>query len=178
MGESTFENFEVDLYNQNAYNTAKEFIDKPMRKGMMLAIFGLEGTGKTRLLKAIVNHYEKKNPETVVFISGKELFQELEDAIKRKDFLILALKRKVKKAEVVCIDGVSELLTDEKIKPWFMRWFHHCKQKCKRIIYTHDCEERLYCAIQELSVLDERATFVGIPKTGQNRNLEVVKVIE
>lgn len=102
--------------------------------------------------------------------------QELEKARRKKDIFAFALKRQFRKAEVICIENVRELLVDEKIEPWFMDWFHYCKRKRKRMIYTHECDEKLYCTIQELSNLDERFISVGIPKAGQNRTLEVIKI--
>ena len=177
-GKWTFDNFEVDIYNRNAYQTSKDFIEKRMERGMMLCIFGLEGTGKTKLLQAIANHYMDVNPATIMYVTGHELYQELEKARRKKDIFILALKRQFRKAEVICIENVRELLSDEEIQPWFMDWFHYCKRHRKRMIYTHECDEKLYCAIQELSTLDERATTVGIPKAGQNRTLEVVKILD
>lgn len=177
-GKWTFSNFEVDIYNQNAYQATKKFIEKRMERGMMLCIFGLEGTGKTKLLQAVANHYMDLNPETIMYVTGDELYQELEKARRKKDIFLLALKRQFRKAEVICIENVSELLGDEEIQPRFLNWFHHCKWHRKRIIYTHECDEELYCAIQRLADLDERATTVGIPKAGQNRTLEVIKILD
>ena len=67
--EYTFDNYEVNMYNRNAYETAKEFIKKKMEKGMMLGIYGLEGVGKTKQLQVIAYYYKEINPETVFFIS-------------------------------------------------------------------------------------------------------------
>ena len=55
-GKWTFDNFEVDIYNRNAYQASKDFIEKRMERGMMLCIVGLEGTVETKLLQAIANH--------------------------------------------------------------------------------------------------------------------------
>ena len=60
----TFDNYEVNMYNRNAYIVAKEFVGKEMKKGMMLGIFGLEGVGKTKLLQAIDNYYKEIEPKS------------------------------------------------------------------------------------------------------------------
>lgn len=176
--EYTFENYEVNMYNCNAYETAKEFVKKKMEKGMMLGIYGLEGVGKTRLLQVIANYYKDINPENVFYISKDELKEEIEKVIKRKDIFLISLKKKVKKAEVVCIDEIREFLIDDRLKPWYMTWFDYCKRKGKRIIYTHDCSEKMYPAIGALGSLDSKVTLVGIVKAGQNRNLDIIREIE
>lgn len=178
MQKYTFDNYVVNMYNRNAYETAKEFIKMKMEKGMMLGIFGLEGTGKTKLLQAIANYYEELNPESTFYISKEELKQEIEKAIKRKDILLLSLKKKVKNTEVVCIDEIREFLIDDRLKPWYMTWFCYCKKRKKRLIYTHDCDERMYSTIGALASLDSRVTMIGIPKPGQNRNIEVMKELD
>ena len=174
----TFENYEVNMYNRNAYETAKEFVKKKMKKGMMLGIYGLEGVGKTRLLQAIANYYKDIEPETVFYISKEELKDEIEKVIKRKDIFLISVKKKVKKAEVVCIDEIREFLIDDRLKPWYMTWFYYCKRKKKRIIYTHDCDERMYATIGALASLNPMVTVVGIPKEGQNRNLDIIREVE
>ena len=118
------------------------------------------------------------NPETIVYISKEELHQEIEKAIKKKDIFLISLKRKVKNAAVVCIDEVSEFLKDEKLEVYFISWFYYCKSHRKRLIYTQDCNEKMYCVMQTIGGLEPYATLVGIPKEGQNRNLDVIREFE
>lgn len=174
--EDTFENFEVNMYNRNAYLTAMDFVKEEMKKGMMLGIFGLEGTGKTRLLRAIANFYAMENPaEEVVYITGEELRQELNTAIRRKDIFIFALKKRFRKTRVVCLDEVQVLLQDDEVRDWYLHWFHHCKRRNKRMIYTHDCDERMYCAFQKMAEWGMPGVMVGIPKPGQDRSIREVE---
>lgn len=144
----------------------------------MLGIFGLEGVGKTKLLQAVANYYKEINPETILYITKDDLQRELEKAIKKKDVFLISLKRRVKSAEVVCIDEVSNFIIDGKLKDYFLTWFYYCKSHRKRLIYTQDCSEKMYCVMQMLGTLEPHATLVGIPKEGQNRNLDVVREIE
>ena len=177
--EETFENYRVDMYNRSAYLAAKDFVEMKMVKGMMFGVFGLKGVGKTRLLRAMANYFAMKySTGEVVFVEAKELLEELRTAKKRMDIFLLALKWKYRNAKVICLDGIQILLTDEELCDWYMHWFHHCKRKCKRMIYTHDCDEKLYCAFVKLADLDPRAISVGIPKPGQNRNLNVIREVE
>ena len=46
------------------------------------------------------------------------------------------------------------------------------------MIYTYDCDEKLYCAFVKLADLNPLATLVGILKPGQNRNLDVIREVE
>lgn len=177
--EDTFENYEVNMYNRSAYLAAKDFVEMKMVRGMMFGIFGLEGVGKTRLLRAMANYFAREySRDEVVFVEAEKLAEELRVAKKSWDIFLLSLKWKYRKAKVICLDGVQELIMDEELCDWFMHWFHHCKRRCKRMMYTHDCDEKLYCAFVKLSDLDPRAIAVGIPKPGQNRNLDVIREVE
>lgn len=178
MQDSSFENYKVNIYNQYAFEVTKEFVKKKMQKGMMLGIFGLKGVGKTKLLQAVVNYYKEVSPETLVYITADELQCEIEKMIKKKDIFLISLKQKVKKAEVVCLDEISRFLVDDRLKPWYMEWFYYCERRKKRIIYTYDCSEMMYSAIQTLGNLKPQAIMVGIPKAGQNRNLETIRVLD
>lgn len=142
--EETFDNYRVDMYNRNAYLAAKDFVEKKMVKGMIFGVFGLEGVGKTRLLRAMANYFTMKNSlEEVMYVVGMDLVEELRLAKKRRDIFLLSLKWKYRNAKVICLDGVQVLLTDEEVHDWYMHWFHYCKRKCKRMIYTYDCDEKL-----------------------------------
>jgi len=176
--ENTFANYSIDMYNRNAYQAAQDFSDKKMKKGTVLAIFGLPGTGKTTLLKAVANHYEKQDASTIRYLTEAELKEELKLAKSRKDIFMLTPKRKLWGIETVCLDEVDKLISDDEIQSGFIRWLNYCKRHSKRIIYTYDCDEKMYCAFQELSKLDPKTIAVGIPKPGQNRNMEVIKFIE
>ena len=179
MFEETLENYQVDMYNRGAYLAAKDFVEMRMVKGMTFGVFGLEGVGKTRLLRAMANYFAMEHsPNEVVFVEAMELAEELRAAQRHGDIFQLALKWKYRKAKVICLDGIQVLLTDEELQDWYVYWFHHCKRKCKRLMYTHDCDEKLYCAFMKLADLDPRVTWVGIPKPGQNRNLDVIREVE
>lgn len=166
--EETFENYRVDMYNRSAYLAAKDFVEMKMVKGMMFGVFGLEGVGKTGLLRAMANYFTMKYlPDEVVFVEAKELLEELRTAKKRMDIFLLALKWKYRNVKVICLDGIQILLTDEALCDWYMHWFHHCKHKCKRMIYTHDCDEKLYCAFVKLADLDPRRYRWGFRSRGR-----------
>lgn len=92
--------------------------------------------GKTKLLQEIVNHYMDVNTAKIMYVIGHGMYQDLENAKLKKDIFVLTFKRQFRKSEVICIENVRELLSDEK----------------------------LYRIIQEVPMLYERATMVVIPK--------------
>ena len=75
------------------------------------------------------------------------------------------------------LSSEAKILYD-RLKPWYMEWFYYCKRRKKRIIYTYDCSEMMYSAMQTLGNLKPQAIMVGIPKAGQNRNLETIRVLD
>ena len=65
-----------------------------------------------------------------------------------------------------------------RVKDYFLSWFYYCKSHRKRLIYTQDCNEKMYYVMQTIGGLEPYATLVGIPKEGQNRNLDVIREFE
>jgi len=57
----TFESFIVGSSNQFAYTTAQSVAEKPGMQYNPLFIYGGVGLGKTHLLQAVGNHYDKQN---------------------------------------------------------------------------------------------------------------------
>lgn len=163
----TFESFEVDIYSQRAYSMAKEYAEK--KHGELLGIFGLPGTGKTRLLHAVANFWMKDRPEErVVFYPKGALTEKLEKALENDRFLF-KMKKEYKNTGIVCIDEVNEVFHDDDIHRIYNRIFNWWRRHHIHIIFTNECTEESYDIYSQMADSFGEEKLVGIIKPGQKR---------
>lgn len=179
--ECTFENYEIDMYNQYAYTKAIDFVQgKEVHQGV--GIFGLRGTGKTGLLYAMLSETTKIHPGAVtICVQGKELADQLRAATENKYWGLWYLKRKYKAYQMIFIDGIQAVFDGGISQKNYSKLFHYLIKRKVRIVFTQDCSEELYCALSKISDFcrnEGQVMMVGIPKPGMNRNLQPIRIFE
>lgn len=99
----TFENFVVVPANRLAYLAANKICQSPSNHNP-LYIFGASGTGKTHLLMAIADQFQKSG-NTVQYLSCQQFCDEMLCAIKTGT--ITEFRTKYYEADIVLIDGLQ-----------------------------------------------------------------------
>lgn len=133
-----FENFVVSPFNKTAYDGVSTVI----KSGKYNPIFicGGVGLGKTHLLNALGNEYQKIKPQANVrYITSDDFVREVYKALSsgnRKD--IEELKDQYQSCDLLLFDDVQFLSNKEKINEIFFNIFNYAINHNKFIVMTSD----------------------------------------
>ena len=169
--EDTFDNYQINMYNQNAFMTAKNFVECDVFPNDVFGIFGLEGTGKTKLLRAMANYLKQKGKK-YEYIEGNYLANMIKQARREKDIFLFSIKKKYYRTKIILLDSVENLIQNDEISNDYRRLFRYFMRKKIVFIFSYDCSEKMYSVCNALSEMDVRGKMVGIPKPEQNRNID------
>lgn len=132
----TFDNFNVDRLNRNAFNASLMAAKDNYPPDFPLFIWGCHGTGKTHLLRAIENEIKKDNPQqNVTYITGEE-FSSLFDST--DDEKIIERLDKICDSDVLLFDDVQNISGRPLVLDEFYYVFRAFCFQDKKIVITSD----------------------------------------
>jgi len=140
----TFENFIMGNSNQLAYAIAQSVAENPGKNYNPFFLYSGVGMGKTHLIQAIGNKILQNNPKTtVVYTTGESFMNELIEAIQsgkgsRGRYTSNEFRNKFRKADVLLIDDIQEIVGKEATQAEFFHTFNSLYMAGKQIILTSD----------------------------------------
>lgn len=137
QSQFTFENFVVGPYNKNAFLASMLAVDKPGSNNPIF-LYSKSGLGKTHLLQAIGNAYQKKYPNSnVLYITSDDFVTEFvrftlgnKDSESLKDFFSTI--------DLFLVDDIQFLAKKEGSQTMFFNVFNILKNHGKQIVLTSD----------------------------------------
>lgn len=137
QSQFTFENFVVGPYNKNAFLASLLAVDKPSSNNPIF-LYSKSGLGKTHLLQAIGNAYQKKYPNSnVLYITSDDFVTEFvrftlgnKDSESLKDFFSTI--------DLFLVDDIQFLAKKEGSQTMFFNVFNILKNHGKQIVLTSD----------------------------------------
>lgn len=163
----TFASFREDIYNQRAYNLAMDYAKNKHKE--VLGIYGLPGTGKTRLLHAVANYWMVDKPKECIAFYPKGALKEKLEMARKDDRFLIKTKKEYKNTDIVCIDEINEMFHDDGIQKMYEKLFRWWSRQHIHIIFTEECTEKTYDIFSELANALGEDKLVGIAKPRQRR---------
>jgi len=150
----TFENFIVGSSNRFAYKACTVVAEFPAVKYNPFFIYGTSGLGKTHLLCAISNEYNKRFPHAkVIYVNGEDFANELIDLLAEKDRHKMQLfKEKYRTCDMLLIDDIQFVAGKAATQEELFHTFNALYDAGKQIIFTSDRPPK------DMKTLEERLT--------------------
>jgi chromosomal replication initiator protein len=145
----TFDAFVIGTSNRFSHAAALAVAETPARNYNPLFIYGTAGLGKTHLLQAIGNYVIENYPTyTVRYVPTETLLNEFIEAIRRNERT--AFKRRYREVDVLLIDDIQFLETQESLQEELFHTFNHLHQANSQIVMSSDRPPN------EIATLEER----------------------
>ncbi|MEF8823077.1 MAG: DnaA/Hda family protein [Desulfohalobiaceae bacterium] len=133
-----FQNFLYNSKNIFAITTAKHIIQNDNETNKIV-IYGKSGTGKTHLLKAILNNYIKNNNYKILYINPHLIFSQLQK-IQKND----SIQNIFQNFDIVCIDDFDTLTKYKKIIPEVSYFIHYCSENNQKALIAYNELSAIY----------------------------------
>ena len=134
-----FENFLYNSKNALAITTAKHIIQNKDETNKIV-IYGKNGTGKTHLIKAILNNYLEKNDNyKILYINPYALFLRIQKIQKS-----YSIQNIFQNYDIVCIDDFETLTKYKKIIPEVSYFIHYCSENKQKFIIAYNELSAIY----------------------------------
>ncbi|HEY4504929.1 MAG TPA: chromosomal replication initiator protein DnaA [Candidatus Paceibacterota bacterium] len=144
----TFENFVVGSFNELAYAAAQAIIKNPGISYNPLFIYGGTGLGKTHLIQAVGNSFQKNNKDNKVYYLSAEKFGiEYTDSVRNGKAHIF--KEKYRKYDVLIMDDIQFLSGKDKIQEEVFHLFNILYDNNKQIIFSSDKAPKQITGIED-----------------------------
>ncbi len=133
----SFENFVVGDNNNLAHAASLAVAESPAQKYNPLFLYGGSGLGKTHLLQAVGNYFQKNYPDKKVLYATSERFtHELVTAIREKTNQ--EFRTKYRDVDLLLMDDVQFLAARELAQEEFFHTFNTLYEAGKQIVLTSD----------------------------------------
>jgi chromosomal replication initiator protein len=145
----TLERFVVGSNNRLANAAALSVASQPGEKYNPLFIYGGVGLGKTHLLQAVGNAFQKSNPNAVVlYTTSEEFTNQVIEAIKHQK--MEQLRKRYRQVDMLIIDDIQFLANKERTQEEFFHTFNTLLEAHKQVVISSDRPP------QELKILQDR----------------------
>lgn len=134
----TFDNFVVGKCNKECYEASLAVALNPGNFYNPLFIYGRAGIGKTHLLHAIGNYYNKTQakPLNIYYTTANDFIDEFMRCNQNKD--VDSMKVKFRSIDMLLLDDVQFLAGKEKTNEVFFHIFNSLFNEKKQIVLTSD----------------------------------------
>ncbi len=134
-----FENFLYNSKNILAINTAKHIIQNENETNKVV-IYGKNGTGKTHLIKAILNNYLDKNKNyKILYINPYLIFLQHQKIQKS-----VSIQNILQNYDIICIDDFDTLTKYKKIIPEVSYFIHYCTENNQKALIAYNELSAIY----------------------------------
>lgn len=138
----TFNSFIVGTFNELAYATARNIVEKPGFLYNPLYIYGGVGLGKTHLLQATGNELKKNDPNLKIsYITAINFSDEYIEHV--REGTIHIFRKKYKDLDLLIIDDVQFLGGRDKTQEELFHLFNTFQSLNKQAIFSSDCPPKL-----------------------------------
>lgn len=72
----TFDNFNINDGNKEAFKHLKKVAEKPSELCNLLVVYGAEGTGKTHLLKSVEKHLKESTKLKILYVESAQFIRD------------------------------------------------------------------------------------------------------
>ena len=136
----TFANFIVGDFNKKAVLSSKSIVSNNFINPLFIC--ANVGLGKTHLLHAIGNEYNKKFPfKFIKYISADDFSREIYKALYDEDKMAIeTVKTKYEKYDLLLIDDIQILLNKNKIREILFNIFNSNISNNKYVVWTSDTD--------------------------------------
>ena len=131
----TFESFIVGSSNQFAYTTAQSVAEKPGMQYNPLFIYGGVGLGKTHLLQAVGNHYDKQNKK-IIYTTAEQFMNSFTAHLRSQT--MDRFRDKFRECDLLLIDDIQFISHKEGTQEEFFHTFNQLHQDNKQIVIASD----------------------------------------
>lgn len=131
----TFESFIVGESNQFAYTTALSVAEKPGMQYNPLFIYGGVGLGKTHLLQAIGNFYDKHSKK-IIYTTAEQFMNSFTSHLRSQT--MDRFRDKFRECDLLLIDDIQFISHKEGTQEEFFHTFNQLHQDNKQIVIASD----------------------------------------
>lgn len=136
-----YSSYVVGDFNKDAFRLANQLSETSSSTFNPIFIYSKTGLGKTHLLTAMVNEFEKKYPNKKIhYVESQTFIREVFSCFEEKNnsSLIENLKNRYCEFDVLVIDDIQYLADKNKTNEILFTIFNNLTQKKKTIIMTSD----------------------------------------